>query len=82
MTQVPGGALVAIPMQGCGGTAEAQTVQPGTQESPAQMVLVPVSETAGYQPSAAIATDYQLEQGGMLSSYGQGQSMTLEKEQV
>ena len=82
VTQVPGGAPVAFPMQGDRGMVAVQNVTPRSLEGQAQMVLVPVSGAVGNQASGAMATGYQPEQCGMLSSYAQGQFMTLQNEQV
>ena len=57
IAQYPGGAPVAVPMQGGSGMVPVQTVTPGPQGGQPQMVMVPVSGTVGNQPQfAQIAT--------------------------
>ena len=89
MTQGPGGAPVAIPMQAGGGMVAVQTVTPGAQGGQPQMVMVPVSGAQGYQPqfvqaapAGAMGTGYQPQQVETPPSYGQGQYMAQQNEQV
>ena len=89
MTQGPGGAPVAIPMQGGGGMVAVQTVTPGAQGAQSQMVMVPVSGAEGYQPqlvqvapAGAMATGYQPEHVEMPPAYAQGQYVAQQNEQV
>ena len=89
MTQGPGGAPVAAPMQAGGAMVGVQTVTPGAQGRQSQMVMVPASGAQGYQPqlaqaapAGAMATGYQPQQTEMPPPYRQGQYTRLQNEQV
>ena len=89
MTQGPGGAPVAIPMQAGGGMVPVRTVRPGAQGAQSQMVMVPVSGAEGYHPqlvqaapAGAMATGYQPQHVEMPPSYAQGQYVAQQNEQV
>ncbi len=80
MTQGPGSAPVAVPMQVTCGMVAVQTVTPGAQEGQLRMVMVPVSTAGDYQtqlaqvaPSEALATAYQPPLFDMPPPYGQEQ---------
>ena len=95
MAQYPGGAPVAVSIQGGSGMVPVQTVTPGPQRGPPQMVVVPVSgmvittpgaKTTGFQPqfaqvatSGAMAATYQPE---VPPTYGHGGYTKLENDDV
>ncbi|XP_078382817.1 uncharacterized protein LOC144665439 [Oculina patagonica] len=87
LTQGPGSAPVAIPMQTAGGMVAVQTVTPGAQGGQPQIVMVPVSASGVYQSQLAPyapagATGYQPQQAEMPPPYGQEQYMTQRNAQV
>ena len=64
IAQYPGGAPVAVPMQGGSGMVPVQTVTPGPQGGQPQMVMAPVSGMVGNQPQfAQIATSGAMSTG-------------------
>ena len=95
MAQHPGGAPVAVLIQGGSGMVPVQTVTPGPQGGQPQMVVVPVSgmvittpgaKTTGFQPQfaqvatpGAMAATYQPE---VPPTYGHGGYTKLENEDV
>ena len=65
-----------------GGMVALQSDIPMTREVQAQMVQVPDSGGVSNQPSVAIATGCQPQQKEMGPTFGQGQLLALENEQV
>ena len=53
IAQYPGGAPVAVPMQGGSGMVPVQTVTPGPQGCQPQIAMAPVSGMVGNQPQFA-----------------------------
>ena len=72
MAQYPGGAPLAVPMQGGSGMVPVQTVTPGSQGGQPQMVVAPVSGMIGNQPQfAQIATSGAMETTGFQPQFAQ-----------
>ena len=72
MAQYPGGAPLAVPMQGGSGMVPVQTVTPGSQGDQPQMVAVPVSGMVGNQTQfAQIATSGATETTGFQPQFAQ-----------
>ena len=88
VTQMPGGP-VAVPMQTAGGMVTVQAVSQVPQQGQPQMIMVPVSGAQGTQPQfiqvaspEATATGYQPQHTDVSQSYGHGQYMALQDQQV
>ncbi|KAL9961016.1 hypothetical protein ACROYT_G029895 [Oculina patagonica] len=83
MTQGPGGAPMAIPIQTSGGVVAVQTLIPVVQVSQPQIIMVPVSAVEGYQPnmvqaaaSEAMTIEYETLQVDMPPPYEEVEHMT------